>query len=146
MLTINLKTTIFQCSKNYGSPTCVTKLKVTLNIANPICLKDLDHSLNMLNLHYDQPVRILYCVPCHMCFPMSVLGLDGTSFQNLQTLQIAPIFLPLTPFLNPFKSHYILLYHVPYIMCTSSPCPDGTSLQNLQTLQIAPISLLLHHS
>ena len=30
----------------------------------------------------------------HMCFPMSVLVPDGSSLQNLQTLRIAPIFLP----------------------------------------------------
>ena len=28
--TINLKTFIFQCSKSYGSPTCVTRLKTRL--------------------------------------------------------------------------------------------------------------------
>ena len=36
--TINLKTIIFQCSKNYGSPTCVTSLKVAPNMADPIRL------------------------------------------------------------------------------------------------------------
>ena len=39
-LNINLKTLIFQCSKNYGSPTRVTRLKVASNIANPINLKE----------------------------------------------------------------------------------------------------------
>ena len=35
MLTMDLKTTVFQCSKNYGSPTHVIRLKVALNIADP---------------------------------------------------------------------------------------------------------------
>ena len=43
-LTINLKTTIFQCSKNYGSPTRVTRLKVAPNMSNPI--KDVNVGLN----------------------------------------------------------------------------------------------------
>ena len=38
--TINLQTTICQCSKNYGIPTPVTRLKVVPNIANPISIKD----------------------------------------------------------------------------------------------------------
>ena len=38
-LTINLKTSIFQCSKNYGIP-CVTKLQVAPNMANQISIKD----------------------------------------------------------------------------------------------------------
>ena len=37
-LTISLKTTIFQCSKNYVSPTRVTRLKVAPNTADPISL------------------------------------------------------------------------------------------------------------
>ena len=32
--------TIFQCSKNYGSPTRVTSLKVAPNMADPISIKD----------------------------------------------------------------------------------------------------------
>ena len=38
--TINLKTIIFQCSKNHGSPTRVTRLKVAPNMANPISLNE----------------------------------------------------------------------------------------------------------
>ena len=38
MLNTNLKTTIFQCSKNYGSPTRVTRLRVAPNMADPISL------------------------------------------------------------------------------------------------------------
>ena len=40
--TINLKTTIFQCSKNCGSPTRVhvTKLNFAPNIAEPISVKE----------------------------------------------------------------------------------------------------------
>ena len=38
--TIYLKTTIFQCSKNYGSPTGRTGLKVALNMADPISLNE----------------------------------------------------------------------------------------------------------
>ena len=38
--TINLKIIIFQCSKNYGSPTRVTRLKVTPNMADPISLNE----------------------------------------------------------------------------------------------------------
>ena len=45
-LTISLKTTIFQCSKNYVS---VTRLKVAPNIADPISLEDSDSSLNRGN-------------------------------------------------------------------------------------------------
>ena len=43
--TINLKTTIFQCSKNYGSSTCVTKLKVAPSMADPISIKISDSCL-----------------------------------------------------------------------------------------------------
>ena len=39
-LVINLKTTIFQCSKSYGSPTRVTRLKVASNMADPISLNE----------------------------------------------------------------------------------------------------------
>ena len=38
-LTNNLKPIIFQGSKNYGSPTRVTRLKFALNMADPISLK-----------------------------------------------------------------------------------------------------------
>ena len=38
MLTINSKTTIFQYSKNYGSPTRVTRLKVAPNMADSISM------------------------------------------------------------------------------------------------------------
>ena len=38
MLTINFETTIFQCSKNYDSPTRVTRLKAALNMADLISL------------------------------------------------------------------------------------------------------------
>ena len=37
---INLKTIIFQCSKNCGTPTCVTRLKVKSNMADPISLNE----------------------------------------------------------------------------------------------------------
>ena len=37
---IDLKTIIFQCSKNYGSPTRVTRLKVAPNMADPISLNE----------------------------------------------------------------------------------------------------------
>ena len=33
-----MTTTIFQSSENYGSPTQVTRLKVALNMADPISL------------------------------------------------------------------------------------------------------------
>ena len=36
--TINLKTIIYQCSKTYGSPTRITRLKVAPNMADPISL------------------------------------------------------------------------------------------------------------
>ena len=39
-LTINLKTIIFQCSKNYGSPTHITRLKVAPNMADPNSLNE----------------------------------------------------------------------------------------------------------
>ena len=39
--TIDAKTTIFHCSKHYGSPTCVTRLKVAPNMADPISIKKL---------------------------------------------------------------------------------------------------------
>ena len=38
--TINLKTIIFQCSKNFGNPTLVTRLKVAPNMADPISLNE----------------------------------------------------------------------------------------------------------
>ena len=37
---INSKTTIFQCSKNYGSPTRVTRLKFAPKMADPIRLNE----------------------------------------------------------------------------------------------------------
>ena len=40
MLNIDLKAIIFQCSKNYGSLTRATRLKVTSNIADPIILTE----------------------------------------------------------------------------------------------------------
>ena len=40
-----MKTTIFQCSKNYVSLTCVTRLKVAPNMADPISIKDSDSRL-----------------------------------------------------------------------------------------------------
>ena len=43
---INSKTIIFQCSKNYGTPTRVTKLKVASNMADPISLNENLRSLN----------------------------------------------------------------------------------------------------
>ena len=36
----NLKTIIFQCSKNYSTPTRVTRLKVGPNTADPISLNE----------------------------------------------------------------------------------------------------------
>ena len=48
MQTINLKITIFQCSKNCGSMTCVTRLKVAPNMADPISLEDSDRRLKLL--------------------------------------------------------------------------------------------------
>ena len=41
-----MKTTIFQCTKNYGSPTPVTRLKDAPYIANPISIKGSDSRLN----------------------------------------------------------------------------------------------------
>ena len=38
--TIDLKTIIFQCSKNYDSPTRETKLKKELNMADSISLNE----------------------------------------------------------------------------------------------------------
>ena len=53
--TIYFQNTIFQCSKQYGSPTRVTRLKVEPNMAGPISIKDSDsqgvffkHSLSPL--------------------------------------------------------------------------------------------------
>ena len=40
MLNYNLKTIIFQCSKNYGTPTLVTRLKFAPNMADPISLNE----------------------------------------------------------------------------------------------------------
>ena len=39
-LTINLKTIIFQCSENFGTPTLGTRLKVSPNMADPISLNE----------------------------------------------------------------------------------------------------------
>ena len=38
--TIDLKTIIFQCSKNYGNPKRVTRLNVAPNIADAISLNE----------------------------------------------------------------------------------------------------------
>ena len=43
--TIDLKTIIFQCSKNYGSPTPVTRSKVAPNMTDPINLNEKRPSL-----------------------------------------------------------------------------------------------------
>ena len=48
--TINLKTTIFQCSKNYDSPTRVTRLRDVQNMADPIVLTKTDCSLKELQI------------------------------------------------------------------------------------------------
>ena len=40
ILNYYLKTIIFQCSKNYGSPTRVTRLKVAPNMTDPISLNE----------------------------------------------------------------------------------------------------------
>ena len=45
-----MKTTIFQCTKKYGSPTRATRLKVASNMADPISIKDPDSRLNISNL------------------------------------------------------------------------------------------------
>ena len=42
---MNLKTSIFQRSKYYGSPTPATKLKVILNMADPISVRHSDSTL-----------------------------------------------------------------------------------------------------
>ena len=39
-LTIDLKTKIFRCSKNYRSPTRATRLKVAPNMADPISFNE----------------------------------------------------------------------------------------------------------
>ena len=39
-------------SKNYGSPTRVTRLKVTPNMANPISIKDSDSRLKIIHEIY----------------------------------------------------------------------------------------------
>ena len=53
MLDIYLKTIVFQCSKKYGSPTRVTRLKVVPNMADPISLKLTTNVAlsNICNLH-----------------------------------------------------------------------------------------------
>ena len=40
LLTMNKKTSIFQCSKNYSSLTSVTRFKVVVNMADPNSLMD----------------------------------------------------------------------------------------------------------
>ena len=42
-----MKTTTFQCFKHYGIPTRVTRLKIALNIADPISIKDSDSDLKL---------------------------------------------------------------------------------------------------
>ena len=43
--TIILKTITFQCAKNYGSQTLVTKLKIAPNMADPISFNEIYRSL-----------------------------------------------------------------------------------------------------
>ena len=50
--TINLKTIIFQWSKNYRSPTRVTRLKVAPNTADTISLNEKKRSLTQLFLFF----------------------------------------------------------------------------------------------
>ena len=49
-LTVAWKTSIFQCSKKYGSPTRETRMKVALNMADPISLnkKEITVALSVL--------------------------------------------------------------------------------------------------
>ena len=46
-LTINWKIILFRCFKNYGSPTRVTRLKISPNIPGPISLEDSDRFLKI---------------------------------------------------------------------------------------------------
>ena len=56
---MNLKTTIFRCSKNCGSPTRVTRLKVAPNMADRISLKDSGSCLKWKNTLFPQYSRII---------------------------------------------------------------------------------------
>ena len=47
MLNYNLKITVFQFSENDSSPTLVTRLKVTTNMADPVSLKNSDRCLKV---------------------------------------------------------------------------------------------------
>ena len=74
MQTINLKTTIFHCTKNYGNPTLAPRLKVVPNMADPISIKDADsrlkavfgatHAINIT--HKGQNQRQLVVVGWHI--------------------------------------------------------------------------------
>ena len=59
--TYTIQITIFQCSKNYGIPTHITRLKVAPNMADPIIAKTQDSSLNINNTAYQQHNKS-YCV------------------------------------------------------------------------------------
>ena len=60
--TIYFQTTIFQCSKNFGSPTSVTRLKIAPNMADPTSMK---HSVSSLEVG---------ALGLHILFTMLPLG------------------------------------------------------------------------
>ena len=78
MLNYNLKTIIFQCSKNYGSPTRVTSI-VASNMADPVLTKT-DRSLKWT----------LLALVCHL---LSVYGLSVGFFLKYSFLYMQIILL-----------------------------------------------------
>ena len=50
----------YQCSKNYGSPTRVTRLKIAPNVADPISIKDTDSHLKGGSRFPDSKILVCY--------------------------------------------------------------------------------------
>ena len=96
--TMNSKTIILQCSKNYGSPTLVTRLKVAPNMVDPISLNE-----KALNLH-KMGMRLALR-------PVTKSDLEGVQNPKMWLFWTQKVeFLNLTsstPYKNPFLTHFV---------------------------------------
>ena len=73
--TINLKITIFQCSKNYDSPTRITRLKAALNMADPTY-----HSLNSWRIPFAMLLKSMNKDKFYLCIQQLPTGETNLMF------------------------------------------------------------------
>ena len=92
---MNLQTTIFRCSKNYGIPTRVTRLKVAPNMPDPTSIK---HSVSSLigrftkTLQHTTHSHKVVCLFVSFFFEFSNLGvIQGGITSLLQVYQCMAI-------------------------------------------------------